>query len=122
MHRMIYGLIKQLRYGANSEYVLSPQDRKELLLEGYPVELTDACYSTIDSQADRAFIGFGDLSYMALGMRNSLTIDFSKEATVVVGGQNVNLWQSGLVGLNFSASFDIKFTYPSALAVLKSAS
>ena len=121
MHRMIYGLIKQLRYGANSEYVLSPQDRKELLLEGYPVELTDACYSSIDSQADRAFIGFGDLAYMALGMRNSLTIDFSKEATVVVGGQNVNLWQSGLVGLNFSASFDIKFTYPSALAVIKSA-
>ncbi|MCI0474099.1 MAG: phage major capsid protein [Ignavibacteria bacterium] len=121
MHRMIYGLIKQLRYGAGSEYVLSPQDRKELLLEGYPVELTDACYSSIDSQADRAFIGFGDLAYMALGMRNSLTIDFSKEATVVVGGQNVNLWQSGLVGLNFSASFDIKFTFPSALAVIKSA-
>ena len=72
-----------------------------------------------ESGQDKAFIGFGDLSYMAIGMRNSLSADFSKEATVTAGESTINLWQSGLVGLNFGASFDIKFTFPSALSVLK---
>lgn len=58
---------------------------------------------------------------MAIGLRNNLSIDFSKEATVQMGNQNVNLWQAGLVGLNFNASFDLKFTYPVALTVLKTA-
>jgi HK97 family phage major capsid protein/HK97 family phage prohead protease len=121
MNRTIYGLIKSLKYAPNSEYVLSPQDRKEMILEGYPVELSDACYSLSESENDRAFLAFGDLSYMAIGLRNNLTIDFSKDATVQMGTQNVNLWQSGLVGLNFNASFDVKFTYPIALSVLKTA-
>ncbi len=119
MNRTVYGLIKGLRYAPNSEYVLSPQDRKDRVLEGYPVELSDACYSLTESEQDRAFIAFGDLSYMAIGLRNNLSIDFSKDATVQMGAQNVNLWQSGLVGLNFNASFDVKFTYPIAISVLK---
>jgi len=119
MNRTVYGAIKKLRYSATGEYVLSPQDRKELLLEGYSIELTDACPSMGESGQDKAFIGFGDLSYMALGMRNGLTVDFSKDATVTSGESTINLWQSGLVGLNFGSSFDIKFTFPSALAVLK---
>jgi len=119
MNRTVYGAIKRLKYSVAGEYVLSPQDRKELLLEGYPVELTDACPSIGESGQDKAFIGFGDLSYMAIGMRNSLSVDFSKEATVTAGESTINLWQAGLVGLNFGASFDIKFTFPSALSVLK---
>ncbi len=119
MNRTVYGAIKRLRYAVGSEYVLSPQDRKDLLLEGYPVELTDACPSMGESEQDKAFIGFGDLGYMALGMRNGLTVDFSKDATVTAGESTLNLWQSGLVGLNFGASFDVKFTFPSALSVLK---
>ncbi|MCX6162032.1 MAG: phage major capsid protein [Ignavibacteriae bacterium] len=119
MNRTVYGSIKRLKYSVAGEYVLSPQDRKELLLEGYPVELTDACPAMGESGQDKAFIGFGDLSYMALGMRNSLSVDFSKEATVTAGESTINLWQTGLVGLNFGASFDIKFTFPSAISVLK---
>ncbi|MCX6163216.1 MAG: phage major capsid protein [Ignavibacteriae bacterium] len=119
MNRTVYGAIKRLRYAVGGEYVLSPQDRKDLLLEGYPVELTDACPSMGESGQDKAFIGFGDLGYMALGMRNGLTVDFSKDATVTAGESTLNLWQSGLVGLNFGASFDVKFTFPSALSVLK---
>ncbi len=121
MNRTVYGLIKSLKYQGTSEYVVNPQERKELTLEGFPVELTDACYSSTETQPDRAFIAFGDLSYMAIGLRNNLSIDFSKEATVQMGAQNVNLWQAGLVGLNFNASFDLKFTYPVALSVLKTA-
>jgi len=118
MNKSIYGMIKSLK-NTDGTFVLSPQDRKEMILEGYPIELSDACYSKSESEPDKAFIAFGDLSYMAIGLRNYLTIDFSKDASVLMGEQNVNLWQSGLVGLNFNASFDIKFTYPIALAVLK---
>lgn len=121
MNRTVYGLIKALKYQGTTEYVVNPQERKDLMLEGFPVELTDACYSSSESQPDRAFIAFGDMSYMAIGLRNNLSIDFSKEATVQMGNQNVNLWQAGLVGLNFNASFDLKFTYPAALSVMKSA-
>ncbi|HCA43664.1 MAG TPA: phage major capsid protein [Bacteroidetes bacterium] len=122
MSRSVWGLIKKLKYSGSSEYVLSPDDRKEMMLEGYPVELTDGCYAMSESAADRSFIGFGDLSYLVIGERNSLTIDYSKEATVDIGSGNfLNLWQQGLVGLNFNVSFDMKFTFPEALTVIKTA-
>ncbi len=120
MHRTIYGLLKSMKYEGSQEYVISPDERKSNMLEGFPVVLTDQAYSLSEDSPDRAFIGFGDLQYMILGSKNSLSIDYSKDATVDMGGgQTVNLWQNGLVGLNFGASFDIKFSFPSALAVAK---
>jgi HK97 family phage major capsid protein len=122
MHRTIYGMLKSLKYEGSQEYIITPDERKNNLLEGYPVVLTDQAYALSEDLNDRAFIGFGDLQYMILGTRNSLSIDYSKDATVDMGGgQTVNLWQNGLVGLNFGASFDIKFSFPSALAVAKTA-
>jgi len=122
LSRSVWGHIKKLKYSGSSEYVLSPDDRKEMMLEGYPVELTDGCYAMSESASERSFIGFGDLSYLVIGERNSLTIDYSKEATVDIGSGNfLNLWQQGLVGLNFNVSFDMKFTFPEALAVIKTA-
>ncbi len=120
MHRTIYGMLKSLKYEGSQEYVITPDERKNNMLEGFPVVLTDQAYALSEDLADRAFIGFGDLQYMILGTRNTLSIDYSKDATVDMGsGQTVNLWQNGLVGLNFGASFDIKFSFPSALAVAK---
>jgi HK97 family phage major capsid protein len=120
MHRTIYGMLKSLKYEGSQEYIISPDERKNNMLEGFPVVLTDQAYSLSEDSPNRAFIGFGDLQYMILGAKNSLSIDYSKDATVDMGGgQTVNLWQNGLVGLNFGASFDIKFSFPSALAVAK---
>ncbi|MGB9697301.1 MAG: phage major capsid protein [Ignavibacteria bacterium] len=119
MHRSVYGFIKSLTY-ESGEFVLTPDERKSNTLEGYPVVLTDQSYAMTESAPGRGFIAFGDLKYMILGTRNSLTIDFSKDATVDMGGgTTVNLWQNGLVGLNFGTSFDIKFSFPSAIAVAK---
>jgi len=120
MHRTIYGMLKSMKYDGSQEYIMSSDDRKSHMLEGFPVVLTDQAYALSEDSPNRAFIGFGDLQYMILGTRNSLSIDYSKDATVDMGGgQTVNLWQNGLVGLNFGASFDIKFSFPSALAVAK---
>lgn len=120
MHRTVYGMLRAMKYDGSQEYIISPDERKNNMLEGYPVVLTDQAYSMTEDLPNRAFIGFGDLQYMILGTRNSLSIDYSKDATVDMGsGQTVNLWQNGLVGLNFGASFDIKFSFPSALAVAK---
>ena len=123
MHRSVYGHLKSLKYESSSEYILTPDDKNNNMLEGYPVVLTDQSYSMQESAPNTAFIGFGDLQYMILGSRNSLNIDFSKDATVDTGGgSTVNLWQNGLVGLNFGASFDIKFSFPSALVIAKTQS
>lgn len=124
MNRTVWGMLKKLKYSEGSEeYIVSSDDRKNMLLEGFPVELTDGCYALSESAANRAFIGFGDLSFMVIGEREGLTIDFSKEATVDIGENSyLNLWQQGLVGLNFGVSFDIQFTFPSALTVIKTAS
>jgi len=120
MHRTIYGLLRSMKYEGSQEYIISSDERKNNMLEGFPVVLTDQSYSLSEDMPNRAFIGFGDLQYMILGTRNTLSIDYSKEATVDMGGgQTVNLWQNGLVGLNFGASFDIKFSFPSALAIVK---
>jgi HK97 family phage major capsid protein len=120
MHRTIYGMLKSMKYDSSQEYIITPDDRKSNMLEGFPVVLTDQSYALSEDLANRAFIAFGDLQYMILGTRNTLSIDYSKDATVDMGGgQTVNLWQNGLVGLNFGASFDIKFSYPSALAIAK---
>lgn len=120
MHRTIYGMLKSMKYDGSQEYIITPDERKSNMLEGYPVVLTDQAFALSEDAPDRAFIAFGDLQYMILGTRNSLSIDYSKDATVDMGGgQTINLWQNGLVGLNFGASFDIKFSFPSALAVAK---
>lgn len=120
MNRTVWGLIKKMKYSGTGEYVVSPEDRKNMTLEGFPVELTDGCYSMGESATNRAFVGFGDLKYLVMGERKGLTIDFSKEATVDIGSGNfLNLWQQGLVGLNFGVSYDMKFTFPEALSVIK---
>lgn len=130
MHRSIWAMIKKLKYpdvriGSPSDvagwpqYVLSGEDRTKMTLEGYPVILSDGAYSTLESASNRGFIVFGDLNYVALGERHDLTVDYSREATISIeGGQTLNLWQQGLVGLNFGASFDIKTIYPTALGVI----
>ena len=123
MNRTVWGTMKKMKYTGSEEYIVSPEDRKSMMLEGFPVELTDGCYAMSESAANRGYIGFGDLSYMIIGERQGLTIDFSKEATVDIGnGSFLNLWQQGLVGLNFGVSFDIQFTFPGALSVIKTAS
>ena len=120
MSRSVWGFLKKLKYGAGAgEYIVEPEDRRNLTLEGYPVELTEGCFSMGETGRDKAILLFGDLKYLLIGERKGLTIDFSKEATVDDGSNTISLWQNGLVGLNFGVSFDMKCTFPDAMCVIK---
>lgn len=116
MHRSMWGQIKKLKYPEGGEYVLSPDDKKSLTLEGFPVVLSDSIYSIYEGSPGNRYIVFGDLSYMLLMMRDSIYLSVSDSATVEVGGSQINLWQQGLVGLNFGIAFDIGYSYPEVIA------
>lgn len=119
MHRTIWSFIKSIKK-SNGDFYLSSDERKNKILEGYPVELSDYSTAMSGTGASKKFITFGDLKIgMALGQRQSFTVDFSKEASVKDGETTINLWQKGLVGLNFSGAFDIKFPFAEVLASVK---
>lgn len=119
MHRTIWNKVKQLKL--DKVYAVSPEDRKAKMLEGFPVELTDKSYAYTDSAADKKFITFGDLKNMALGMRNGLSFEMFREGSVTEGVTTYNLLQQGLVAIRFDGAFDIKYTFPDAIATIKTA-
>ena len=123
MSRSVWGFIKKLKYGnegsGSDEYIVSPEDRRQLTLEGYPIELTEGCYSMNETGRDKSILLFGDLKYLVIGERKGLTIDFSKEASVDDGNNTISLWQNGLIGLNFGVSFDMKCTFTDSMCVIK---
>ena len=122
MHRSIWGLIKKLKYSGSNEYVVSPDDKQTMTLEGFPVVLSDNIYGVPDDAGDKRFIVFGDLNYLIFMMRESITISTSDAASVEYGGQQINLWQQGLIGLNFGVSFDINYSFPEAISVIRTVS
>lgn len=118
MHRSTFAAIKKLRYGDNLEYVLGTDDRKQNSLEGYPVEITDHCWEFQQMASDKGVIAFGDLSQMIFMEREGISMSVSDAATIDIGGTQINLWQQGLIGLNFGVSFDINFVYPDSIALV----
>lgn len=117
MHRSTLVQIRKMRYGENQEYVLDSNDRKQNTIEGYPIELTDHCYDFQSGSTSNAILAFGDLKQMVLMEREGISMSVSDAATINVGGTQINLWQQGLIGLNFGISFDINFVYPESMAI-----
>jgi HK97 family phage major capsid protein len=117
MHPKVWSFIKTLKIDSKT-YAVSPEDRKLNLLEGYPVELSTYAKQMTDSAVSTKMLTFGNLLNMALGIRKMLEFTFSKDATVTTGGTDYNLWQRGLVGLNFGTAFDIDYTFPTSIVNL----
>ena len=118
MHRSTLAAIRKLRYGTGLEYVLDSNDRKQNTIEGYPVELTDNCFNFEAGSPSNGILVFGDLKQMMYMEREGITMSVSDAATIDIGGTQINLWQQGLIGLNFGVSFDIKFVYPESMALI----
>ena len=68
--------------------------------------------------SDKGVIAFGDLSQMIFMEREGISMSVSDAATIDIGGTQINLWQQGLIGLNFGVSFDINFVYPDSIALV----
>ena len=71
-----------------------------------------------DTADVHGFVAFGDLKHLMLNLRKDLTVSISDSASVSLDGSQLNLWQQGLIGLNFGISFDIKAVFPEALAII----
>lgn len=122
MHRTIWGMLKKLKYIADGKFVISPEDKKSMTIENFPVVLSDQTNGIADDGSDKRFVVFGDLINMILMMRHEITVSVSDQASVEYGGTQINLWQQGLIGLNFGVSFDINYTFPEAISVLRTVS
>lgn len=120
MHRSMHGYLRRLK-DETGRYIISPDERKSMTMEGFPVVLSDNMYSYSESALSRGYIAFGDLSTVMLHERKNLEISVSDSASVNIGGTQINLWQQGLVGLNFGVSFDIKSVFPENIAVIQTA-
>ena len=120
MHRSMLGYLRRLK-NETGEYLISPDERKALTLEGFKVELSDNMYSYSESALSRGYVAFGDLKTLFLHERKELQMSVSDSASVSISGTQVNLWQQGLIGLNFNISFDIKAVFPENIAVIQTA-
>ena len=120
MHRSMLGYLRRLK-NETGDYLISPDERKNLTLEGFKLELSDNMYSYSESALSRGYIAFGDLSTLFLHERKELQMSVSDSASVNIAGTQVNLWQQGLIGLNFNISFDIKAVFPENIAVIQTA-
>ena len=113
MHRSVLAKIKTLKDG-NGSYLFNPTDKT---IWGYPVITTDVMPSITDSAADRAFIVFGDLSYIYLGDRKVMSVSLADQATV---GSD-NLFEKDMIALRVTERVAIAVAMPEAFAVLKTA-
>ncbi len=109
----VWALIKQLK--VDKSYAVDKLDRINSMLEGRPVELSDYSYTVAQTQAGRKMFTFGNLQNLALGLRNNLTIEISKDATVTTGGTNYNAFQRGLIAFKFNGSIDFEYLFPTSI-------
>jgi len=113
MHRSVLAKIKTLKDG-NGSYLFNPTDKT---IWGYPVITIDVMPSMADSAADKAFIIFGDLSYLYLGDRKKMSVALADQATV---GSN-NLFEKDMIAVKATERVAITVAMPEAFAVLKTA-
>lgn len=80
-------------------------DRMDTVL-GLPTAYSRAVSGRIGASADTGVRAFGgDWSLVRWGFAQEMTIKVSTEATVMIDGQLVSLWQHNLVGLLVEATF-----------------
>lgn len=80
-------------------------DRMDTVL-GLPTAYSRAVSGRIGASADSSVRAFGgDWSQIRWGFAQEMTIKVSTEATVMIDGQLVSLWQHNLVGLLVEATF-----------------
>jgi len=113
MHRTILAHIKTLTDGSGN-YLFDPNDRT---IWGYPVHTIDAMPKLADSGADKAFVIFGDPSWLYLGDRKQMSVALADQATV----GSTKLFEQDMIALRVVERVAIAVPMPNAFAVLKTA-
>jgi len=118
----VLAYIQKLKTVSTLDYIYqSPSQGLPPTIWGRPYEVTDAMPASSDSAADTAFVLFGNLKRTLFGNRKEMTLDVSKEATVVDGETTYNMFQQDMQALRGVERLDIAVPLPGAFAVLKTA-
>jgi HK97 family phage major capsid protein len=91
--------------------ITPPAGNMPATLWGYPVEFVKVLPKTSDaSQAGTAYIAFGDLNYMYLGDKMTMSVDISTEATVTDtdGSTLLNLFERNMSAVRVIERIDIQ--------------
>ncbi len=113
MHRSVLAKIKTLKDG-NGAYLFDPKDRT---IWGYPVYTIESMPAMTDSAAGKAFIIFGDPSWLYLGDRKQMSVALADQATV----GTTKLFEQDLIALRVIERVAIAVAMPNAFALLKTA-
>jgi len=113
MHRSVLAKIKTLTDG-NGAYLFDPRDKT---IWGYPVYLIESLPAMADSAADKAFIIFGDPTWLYLGDRKQMSVALADQATV----GSTKLFEQDMVAIRVVERVAIAIAMPNAFAVLKTA-
>ena len=115
MSRTVLSVIQKLKTTTN-EYIF-----KELsaagpnTVHGYPVILSEVMPSS-SVGADAEFMIFGNMKRYFYGIKESITFDFSSEATLTTAG---NLWEKDMIAIRTKERFSGAPSRNAAFAVMK---
>jgi len=118
MHPTVVAVIRKLK-DSNGQYLWAPPvGGQPATILGYPVyEIIDMPATSDSSQANKAFIAFGNLKYVYLGIKGDMSVDVLKEATI----GSTNLGETDQRALRIKQRIGFAIALPDAFGVLKTA-
>lgn len=129
MHRSTFSYIQQMVDDNNRPIVQNPWDAQNRSLLGYPVVLDEAItnaatvssggvtYAAPTDAAATAYIAFGNLKWVTLGIRQEMQAEIYKEGTMA----SVNLAETRQKGIVLDTRWATVVSIPGNLAILKTA-
>ena len=120
--KVLFGVVAGLKETADtgSKAVYTPASgTNPAMWRGFPIEMVSALPGT--TAVSTKFICFGNLKYLLIGQRDSLTLDTAREATIVEGETTYNLWQQGMKALKVEEMIDIEVAFGRAFSYAKTA-
>lgn len=120
----VFNLLRKVK-DENGQYIVQqPGNGMPATIWNFPVEFVATMPKSSDSAAATKFLAFGNLKYMLFGDRQQLTIDISRDASVVDtdGSTTLNLFQRNMSAIRVIERIDIELAEADkAFAVLKTA-
>lgn len=108
----VFNALRVQKASTSGEYIYqNPGVNMPPTIWGLPYKKSTVLPKTTDvSQADKAFMAVYDPRYLMIGDRRSLTMEFSKEATVTSSESAtlINLWEQDMVAIKVTERIDIQ--------------
>lgn len=120
-HAVLFNVVANLKDG-DGRYIYEPaREGRPSQWRGFPIKWTDALKAS--PGVDTPFIVFGNLAYMLFGTSEQMYAETAREATITVKigetTKDYNLFQQGIQAVKVEEEVDLKVSFASAFAVVK---